>query len=163
VLLGDPVGTSDGELCDAEKLTRVSLAVTTLSQADPVMLAEPVGATLGAPSVAVAVVVSLAGHWTTIGEVKAPVGSADPVSTVEMETFSASVLVGNVALTVGIAVGQTVAFSEPVKLAVAEASYGTYVVDVALTMSQSVTVSVAIPLSLASETEADAVNAGSDA
>lgn len=81
------------------------------------LLTDAVGATLGTPSVAVAVVVSLAGHSLTIGEVKAPVGIAEAVSTVEMETFNASVLVGKIAvdaLTVGMAVGQMVEFCETV-------------------------------------------------
>ena len=91
-------------------LTYVSLAVSTLSHADCVLVIEAVGAMLGKPSLAVAVVVSLA-----IGEVKAPVGSTIEVSTVEMEAFNASVLVGKMtvdAFMVGAAVGQIVEFSE---------------------------------------------------
>lgn len=100
-------------------LTYVSLAVTTLSHADCVLMSEAVGAMLGKPSLAVAVVVSLA-----IGEVKTPVGSTVEVSTVEMEAFNASVLVGKMAVdtfTVGAAVGQAVEFSDAEYVAVAEA------------------------------------------
>ena len=104
------VGIADSKLWDAVLLAYVSLAVTMLSQADSVLVTDAVGATLGLPAVADAVEVSLA-----IGEVKAPVGSTDEASTVEMETFNASVLVGRISLetfAVGAAVGQTVEFSE---------------------------------------------------